>query len=62
MDAEEDRKPKLPEIVIGQDLDIISIAELERRIEILNREIDRLKAAIAAKKSSINAANAVFKL
>jgi uncharacterized small protein (DUF1192 family) len=62
MDADDDRKPKLPEIVIGQDLGAISIAELEHRIAILEGEIERLKAAIAEKKSSLNAANAVFKL
>ena len=62
MDADDDRKLKLPEIVIGQDLGPISIAELEHRIAILEGEIERLKAAIAEKKSSLNAANAVFKL
>lgn len=62
MDSEEDRKPKKPEVLIGEDLAAISVAELERRIEILSSEIERLKAAIAEKKKSLQAANSVFKL
>ena len=62
MDLEEDRRPKKPEILIGEDLRAISIAELERRIEVLAAEIERLNATIAEKKKSLQSANSVFKL
>ena len=62
MDPEEERKPQTPEFSIGQDLGSISIAELERRIEVLNAEIERLKANIAEKQKSLHAANSIFKL
>ncbi|MBN8649027.1 MAG: DUF1192 domain-containing protein [Caulobacterales bacterium] len=42
------------------DLDILSIVELEERIITLNEEILRTKAVIDKKKSSMNAANALF--
>lgn len=42
------------------DLDVLSIHELEERIIALNNEILRTKAVIDKKKSSMNAANALF--
>jgi uncharacterized small protein (DUF1192 family) len=62
MDIEDDKPKKRPEIAIGEDLAILSVDELKRRIETLEREIQRYKAAIAGKEKSKDAANSVFKL
>jgi uncharacterized small protein (DUF1192 family) len=47
---------------IGQDLSMLSIDELDERVETLEREIARLKDARAKKESSLAAASAIFKL
>jgi uncharacterized small protein (DUF1192 family) len=62
MDAEEDKPRKRAEIVIGQDLAMMSVEELNRRIDALEQEIQRYRAAIAEKQKSRDAANSVFKL
>jgi uncharacterized small protein (DUF1192 family) len=62
MDTEEDRPRKRPQIVIGEELAMLSVDELNRRIEALEQEIRRYKAAIAEKEKSKDAANSVFKL
>ena len=49
-------------MVIGENLDAISIAELEQRIESLEAEIVRVRAEIAKKQSGKAAAAAFFKL
>jgi uncharacterized small protein (DUF1192 family) len=54
-------KPKV-NMVIGENLDAISVAELEHRIESLEAEIARVKAEIAKKQASKSAAAAFFKL
>jgi uncharacterized small protein (DUF1192 family) len=46
---------------VGQDLSTLSVSELDERIEILDREIERLKEARARKEASRNAASAFFK-
>ena len=57
-----DDAPKKPaNMVIGENLDAISVAELEQRIQALDSEIVRLKAEIAKKQASRNAAAAFFK-
>ena len=57
-----DDPPKKPtNMVIGENLDAISVAELEQRIQALESEIIRLKAEIAKKQASRNAADAFFK-
>ena len=57
-----DDEPKKPaNMVIGENLDAISVAELEHRIEALQSEIMRLRAEIAKKQASRNAADAFFK-
>jgi len=57
-----DDAPKKPaNMVIGENLDAISVAELEQRILALDSEILRLKAEIAKKQASRNAAAAFFK-
>ena len=47
---------------IGQDLSLLSIDELDERIETREHEIARLKEAKAGKESSLAAASAFFKL
>ncbi|MGD0026256.1 MAG: DUF1192 domain-containing protein [Xanthobacteraceae bacterium] len=46
---------------IGQDLALLSIAELSDRIALLQEEIGRLEAAIAGKRASKSAADTFFK-
>ena len=60
MDLENEPRPK-PQIVIGENLDAISIAELEQRIIALDSEIARIRAEIAKKHAGKAAAAAFFK-
>jgi uncharacterized small protein (DUF1192 family) len=46
---------------IGQDLSLLSIAELTDRIALLEEEIARLEAAKASKSATRTAADAFFK-
>jgi uncharacterized small protein (DUF1192 family) len=57
----EDLPKKKPQIILGEPLDQLSIAELTQRIEALESEIGRVKAAIVSKQASRNAADAFFK-
>ena len=57
----EDAPKKPANMVIGENLDAISVAELEQRIQALESEIIRLKAEIAKKQASRNAADAFFR-
>ncbi|CAN5339638.1 hypothetical protein BH10PSE2_BH10PSE2_18780 [soil metagenome] len=43
-----------------EDLDLYSVGELDERIEALQAEIDRGRAAIAAKQAKKSAADALF--
>jgi uncharacterized small protein (DUF1192 family) len=52
------RKP--PSMVIGENLDAVSVAELEQRIIALDSEIARIRAEIARKKQALGAADAFF--
>jgi uncharacterized small protein (DUF1192 family) len=47
---------------IGQDLSMLSIDELDERVEMLEQEIARIKEAKARKENSRAAASAFFKL
>jgi uncharacterized small protein (DUF1192 family) len=59
---EDDDKPKKKAThEIGQDLSLLSVFELNERIALLQAEIGRLEAAVAAKSSAKNAAAAFFK-
>ncbi|MGI9462982.1 MAG: DUF1192 domain-containing protein [Aestuariivirgaceae bacterium] len=49
------------DIVIGEDLSMLSVEELERRIEILENEIQRIRDDIGSKQSSLTAAESFFK-
>jgi uncharacterized small protein (DUF1192 family) len=46
---------------IGQDLSLLSIAELAERIALLKEEIARLEAAVASKSATRSAADLFFK-
>ena len=57
-----DEPPKKPSgMVIGEALDLLSLAELEQRIGALESEIARIRAAIAAKRASKTAADTFFR-
>jgi uncharacterized small protein (DUF1192 family) len=60
--GDDDDRPK-KKIVheIGQDLALLSVAEVEARIELLKEEIVRLQADIARKGASRAAADMFFK-
>jgi uncharacterized small protein (DUF1192 family) len=59
---DEDDKPK-KKIAheIGQDLALLSVAELGERVKLLEDEIARLEAEMARKRASQTAANQFFK-
>jgi uncharacterized small protein (DUF1192 family) len=59
--ADERPHPKPPAHEMGQDLSALSMAELDERVELLEREIERLKEARARKAASRDAASAFFK-
>lgn len=60
MDLDEAPKQK-PVMVIGDNLDTISIAELEQRIVLLDSEITRIRAEISKKQASKAAAASFFR-
>ena len=49
------------DIVIGEDLSKLSVAELRTRIDDLQREIERTEAIIGSKQATRNAADEVFR-
>jgi uncharacterized small protein (DUF1192 family) len=59
-DDDEVKKPKAHEV--GMPLDALSVEELQGRVELLEAEIARLKAAMDAKRRHKDAAASVFKL
>jgi len=61
MDLEDTRPVKKPEIVIGEPLDLLSLAELEQRIAILESEIVRIRDTLARKSAGKAAADAIFR-
>ena len=58
---EEDTPGKPAVHQVGENLDALSIEELEERIELLKSEIERLAAAITAKRTSADVAASFFK-
>ena len=60
MNDEELPKRKV-DMVIGENLDAISIAELEHRISVLDAEIQRIRAEIAKKHASKASAATFFR-
>jgi uncharacterized small protein (DUF1192 family) len=61
MDLDDIRPVKKPEITIGEDLSLLSVAELEDRIQALESEIARIREALASKQSSKAAADSFFR-
>jgi len=61
MDFDDVRPKKKPDIVLGEDLSMLSVAELEHRIQLLEAEIGRIREALAGKQSSKAAADAFFR-
>ena len=59
--ADEKPRPKPPAHDMGQDLSTLSIADLDERIALLEREIERLREARARKEASKAAASAFFR-
>jgi len=57
---DEPRKKQKPH-EIGQDLSLLSVAELGERIELLREEIRRLEAERTAKGATKSAAEALFR-
>jgi uncharacterized small protein (DUF1192 family) len=59
---DEDDKPKKKVMhEIGQDLSLLSIEELNARIQLMHDEITRLEADIKSKRASRSAADQFFK-
>lgn len=59
---ETDDKPRTtPGHTIGENLDAISVAELEQRVQALESEISRLRDEIRRKLASRSAADAFFR-
>jgi uncharacterized small protein (DUF1192 family) len=59
IDENEPRKVQRHEI--GQDLSLLSVADIDERISLLKGEIERLVAAQAKKQASKSAADAFFR-
>jgi uncharacterized small protein (DUF1192 family) len=59
-DDDKVKKPKAHEV--GTNIDAMSVEELIDRINLLEGEIARLKAAMAARQKTRSAADALFKL
>jgi uncharacterized small protein (DUF1192 family) len=59
MDEDEVKKPTAH--VVGMNLDLMSVDELEARIVLLETEIERLRAAEAQRRQSRADADAFFK-
>ncbi len=61
MDADEPLRAKSGQIIVGDDLSELAIAELEARVEALKDEIARVEAEIEKKRGHSSAAAALFK-
>ena len=60
-DDEEDRPKKKIAHEIGQELTLLSVAELDQRVQLLKDEIARLEADKKNKQASRSAADTFFK-
>ena len=58
---DEERAAKPADIVIGEDLSMLSVEELEKRIVMLENEIVRIREDIGSKQSSLSVAESFFK-
>jgi uncharacterized small protein (DUF1192 family) len=57
----EDLPKKKPEVTIGENLELMSVAELEQRVQALEAEILRVRAIVTSKQASKSAADAFFR-
>ena len=57
----DDLPKKKPDIIVGENLELMSVADLEHRVTALESEILRVKAAIIQKQASKSAADAFFR-
>lgn len=58
----EDHRPKKKTVhEIGSDISLLSVDELKARVGLLKAEIERLEAEVAAKSTSRNAAEGLFR-
>jgi uncharacterized small protein (DUF1192 family) len=58
---EDDRPKKKTGHEIGCDLSLLSVDELKSRIGLLKAEVERLEVEVAAKSTSRNAAEGLFR-
>lgn len=58
---EDDRPKKTSSHELGADLSMLSVDELKARIGLLKAEVERIEAEIAAKSSSRNVAEGLFR-
>ena len=62
MDEEDDFRPDDPINLLGkEDLDPLSVSELESRVALLKAEIERTEAHKAGKSSHLSAADELFR-
>jgi uncharacterized small protein (DUF1192 family) len=57
----DDLPKKTPAISVGEPLDLLSVSELEQRVQALESEIERTRVAIQSKRASKSAADAFFR-
>ena len=57
----EDLPKKPAAVTVGESLDLLSVAELEQRVQTLESEIERTKTMIQSKRASKDAADAFFR-
>lgn len=61
MDLDDERRQPVRQMVIGENLTALSVAELELRIATLQKEIERVRTELAAKRAHGDAAASLFK-
>ena len=62
MAMDDDNRPLRPlGPVLGEDVSLLSIEEIEERTAACRQEIERLEAALADKRASRDAADSVFR-
>ena len=57
----EDPPRKPTGMVIGENLDLLSVSELEQRLQALEAEMERVRAVLQSKRASKSAADAFFR-
>jgi len=57
----EDPPRKPTGVMIGENLDLLSVSELEQRLQALEAEMERVRAVLQSKRASKSAADAFFR-